>query len=196
MDIQMRAVLFHGSVPHRSHRYTGRKCTVVAFSAPQLDKLSLKQFQQLDDLGFNTAGEDADATSDEDEDGHRRCTLEEATRGMPPPLSTRWGGKKRPFHDGAGLCSPFRWAPQHRSRALEDGAPQLLEALRGIVLELPDPVKAVCRMATRHATASPFSTDQLRRARAALACAIGMTPVQAEHIAVYQPFHLHLLGGL
>ena len=196
LDLQMRAVIFHGSVPHRAHTYTGRKCTVVAHTVPWFDKLATVHFEELDKLGFDVAGGDEDATSEEDEDGVRKCTLAEATEGRPPPLTTRWGGKCRPFHDGAGLCSPFRWPPEDRPLILAEKAPSLLKELRDIVLEVHDPVKITCRMATRNATSSPFTADQIRRARAAFATAIGMPTEQAEQVVPFQPCYLSLLGGV
>ena len=196
MDLQSRAILFSGSVPHCTHSYTGRKCTIAAYVVPWVHELSLDHFVALERLGFCVDKEKGDDTSEDDEDGARRVTLEEAIHGRPPALTTRWGGRRRPFHDGAGLCSPFRWPPEDRPQALQEKSPALIEALRGIVLELQDPVKSICKMATRHATASPFSEEQLRRARAAFSSMIGMAEDQAEKVVEFQPFHLDLLGGV
>ena len=47
-------------------------------------------------------------TSDDDETGRPRPLLGAGNLGKGPPLTTRWGGKCKPFHDGGGLCSRGR----------------------------------------------------------------------------------------
>ena len=53
-------------------------------------------------------------TSDEDEDGETRPRLGAGLIGSGATLFTWHLGRRRPFHDGAGLCSPGRW--QHGCR--------------------------------------------------------------------------------
>ncbi|CAE7172795.1 unnamed protein product, partial [Symbiodinium necroappetens] len=44
-----------------------------------------------------------------------------------------WGSK--PFHDGAGLCSPGRWDPQRRKYCCEPGWDKLRRRLEDIILD-------------------------------------------------------------
>ena len=54
-------------------------------------------------------------TSDDDETGRPRPLLGAGNLGKGPPLTTRWGGKYKLFHDGGGLCSRGRWLPSCRT---------------------------------------------------------------------------------
>ena len=51
-------------------------------------------------------------TSDEDSDGDPRLRWGAGNLGLGQPLHVQSAGKKRPFADGCGLCSPGRWAPE------------------------------------------------------------------------------------
>lgn len=194
-DVAGRALWFNAEQLHRSLPFEGRRTTVVAFSRAGADKIPEGTALRLKELGFRPEAQPDSDTSDEDEDGQRRVRLQEALAGRPPPLSTRWAGKRKPFHDGAGLCSPFRWPPEDRPKTARDKFPGLLERLRDIVLQVASPSAAIFRLATGNGVHSPFTEEQVRAARSAVAEATGLSAELAERVVEHQPFHLHLLSA-
>jgi hypothetical protein len=58
--------------------------------------------------------EEADATSDEDEEGNVKPKWGEGWHGVGPPLSAGRGSRRRGLRDGGGRCSPGRWPPWRR----------------------------------------------------------------------------------
>ena len=150
-----------------------------------------------------------EVTSDEDEDGNPRPPPDgTGLRGKGPPLLTRWGGKPKPFHDGAGLCSPGRCRPEDR-RTLPDGSPaaQVRARLLQAVRTLPHVDRIVFTLATGKAEGSPFSDEllaDLRRdvaeilCRAQPPCAAGEHRTAEHYLVVpdYQPFYLHMLSAI
>jgi hypothetical protein len=194
IDVRGSAVLFDSTAPHRTLPHEGRRITILAFTHVGVDTNDDSLCAQLRALGCNPSGADA-ATSSEDEDGHRRVKLAQALEGRPPPLTTRWGGKRKPYHDGAGLCSPMRWPPEDRPRVLAKTLPGLQQAFMDIVSELPHHDRGVYLIATGNATSSPFTPQQVNRARDALAAALELPPEEAAFVAPNQPFHLRLLSA-
>ena len=75
----------------------------------------------------------ADATSDEDEDGAPKPGLGAGWRGVGPPLSAGVGARARELRDGGGLRSPGRWPPWRRR--LHPRAEEVAELLNTILDE-------------------------------------------------------------
>ena len=88
-------------------------------------------------------------TSDEDETWGKKAPRGSGLNGFGPPLTIRRSGRKLPFNDGLGLCSPGRWRPGKRRTT-----PSKLiwsirsEILNAISRHIKDPTKAVCLLAT------------------------------------------------
>ena len=83
--------------------------------------------------------------------------------GLCPQLVTETPKGPRGFHDGAGLCSPGRWAPVDR----RDPIPQvqvISDRLRTIFLEL-DVKCIVAKMACGKLTVNPFPAELAARAQ-------------------------------
>ncbi len=194
-NVASRALLFDPRVSHRALPAKGDKTTVVAYLHPDSENLHTDDKALLVDLGFRFLDDAPSDTSDDDEDGHRRIKLGAALQGKPPPLNTRWAGKRRPYHDGAGLTSPYRWPSEDRRTPIADMYPDLIIKLRGIVAQITDPSREVFKMATGNAEGSPFSGTQLKEAREAIADALGLDRGLAFKIRVHQPFLLELLSA-
>ena len=81
-----------------------------------IDLFREKLMEEDNKVPAEPKAEDDLATSDEDEDGILRPKLGEGNLGKGAPLKTTVFGKRRDFHDGAGLCSPGRWSPELESQ--------------------------------------------------------------------------------
>jgi hypothetical protein len=150
----------------------------------------------------NAAAAEEECTSDEDENGDPRPPLGAGHYGKGPPLLTRWSGRPRAFHDGAGLCSPGRWPP-HRRRPLPGGGAARLvrDAILAAVRKLPDPDRLVYRLATGNQKVSPFPDEMLAALRRDVACLLaerfpGTTSDSYLIVHDYQPFYLNMLSGI
>ena len=75
----------------------------------------------------------ANATSDEDEDGAPKPGLGAGWRNVGPPLSAGVGARARELRDGGGMCSPGRWPPWRRR--LQPRAEEVAELLNTILDE-------------------------------------------------------------
>ena len=144
-------------------------------------------------------------TSDDDETGRPRPLLGAGNLGKGPPLTTRWGGKYRPFHDGSGLCSRGRWLPSCRT-PLAAPAVALRAIIKKHLASIPDRRRLLFYMACGRQQFPPFPDEMLNTARSELAGLLlpfvhrlgPHVPPTTEallHVAPYQPFHLNLLGA-
>ena len=107
-------------------------------------------------------------TSDEDEDGFPRAKLGSGHWGRGPPWQVEVAGKRRDLVDGAGLCSPGRWAPDKRGLEQASGISANLR-IRWLKLlgKHLDVKKTVCTLATNRCTQSPFGNELVQEAREA-----------------------------
>ena len=144
---------------------------------------------------------DAEAiTSDEDELGDKREKRGTGSWGRGPPLMVQVGGRIKPFADGAGLCSPGRWAPEKR-REFPLTWPKcavLHICLKQLLIKEFDVKQTVCELAVGKVKVSPFSPELLERGRELIGVAID----QLHHIAdlsvnpAGQCFRLKLIGAM
>ena len=104
-------------------------------------------------------------TSSEDEEGQKRPKLGAGLGGHGPPLTTSHLGKKKAFHNGAGLASPGRWAPYRRNvESSGTFARMRLEVLKLLIKEV-NIVKTLALLATGKCTESPFPDELVLRGR-------------------------------
>ena len=89
----------------------------------------------------------------------------------------------------------MRWPPEDRPRVLAKTLPGLQQVFMDIVSELPHHDRDVYRIATGNATSSPFTPQQVKRARDALAASLELPPEEAAFVASNRPFHLRLLSA-
>ena len=129
-------------------------------------------------------------TSDEDFDGEPR--VKHRPGGTGPPLQVTVAGKTKAFTDGAGLCSPGRWHPDHR-REPEGLAAQLRDVLFSTIEKaIPDQRRLVFELATGKVSGSPWPegvVDELLYQWARL-----LTGTVSLYRRDYQPFYLPLIG--
>ena len=137
--------------------------------------------------------------SDEDEAGHKKPLLTDHLPGSGQPLSVRWGGRTRDFHDGSGLCSPGRWLPQHRLPCKWPRAMRLrLDLTLLLRSKLGDLEKFVYKLTVKGSMDSPFDDTLIANGRRLWCEAV--TPdsdysvAELMHIQEHQPFLLNLLG--
>ena len=71
-------------------------------------------------------------SSEEESGGEPKPKLGDGLVGRGKPVHTFWSGNYYPFHDGAGLCSPGRWDPAHRTGPL-NLAFGLIDQARGLL---------------------------------------------------------------
>ena len=104
-----------------------------------------------------------EATSEEDEPGIHKPRLGEGRLGEGSPIYLNDGAGQRPFHDGAGLCSPGRWLPEKRAR--DAIAQKLHDELMNVLSATGDLVRLACRLATGSVKECPFSEELLEQGR-------------------------------
>ena len=104
-------------------------------------------------------------TSDEDEEGRRRPRLGEGYWGAGPPLHTMVAGKTKPFHAGAGLCSPGRWPPERRQLETSGLSARLYMRWMRCLDSTIDVRRAFFTLAAGKAEASPFPPAALEAGR-------------------------------
>ena len=90
----------------------------------------------------------------------------EACMNFGKPITVEWDGKRRPFVDGLGLCSPTRWPPDcrafHRSTEMKDFAEETFKLLEETVISnIGDVRREAFRLATGNMQASPFGLEVL-----------------------------------
>ena len=113
------------------------------------------------------------------------------------PIVVEWDGKRRPFVDGLGLCSPTRWPPScrayHRPTEMNDFAEETYKLLEETVTSnIGDVRREAFRLATGNMKASPFSPETLAGLRHKWSRLLE-SPSQALVVDEGQPF---LLRGL
>ena len=113
------------------------------------------------------------------------------------PIIVEWDGKKRPFVDGLGLCSPTRWPPScrafHRPTEMKEFAEETFNLLKETaVSNIGDVRREAFRLATGNMKESPFSSKALAELRHKWAKLLE-SPSQALIVDEGQPF---LLRGL
>ena len=139
---------------HWSHPFKGQRISLVPFT----HKLASEAGRALKDkhsaLGFTEIGgakledlledeQESDATSEEDEFGHKKAPRGSGWLGRGSPLMARHGYKSRGLQDGGGLCSPGRWTPETR-KLPENGYGELRKGLLDVVIGLgPDNRKRI-----------------------------------------------------
>ena len=134
-----------------------------------------------------------DAKTSDEEDGVVRPKKGHGRVGRGAPVVLEQGISARPFEDGAGLCSPGRWAPQDRFQCLL--ARKLMKALTEALDEQFDLLALACRMAHGGSTESPFPPSLIVRGREARLSALGVeVHTNVFAITPRQPILLNLLS--
>jgi hypothetical protein len=141
---------------------------------------------------------DEDATSEEEEPGIKRPLLRNHPGGNGLPLTNNWGGKERSVHDGAGLCSPGRWAPDKRIGTKWKGAYDLTAKLKSLLCKhIPRPDTLCYMLACGRFQECPFPDELIAEALDAWAEAIkeeGEDNARILEIVPSQPFRLTALA--
>ncbi len=143
--------------------------------------------------------EPEEATSSEDEDGEKRITLEEATRGWGKPMCTWWSGKQKDFHDGCGLVSRGRYHPDVRAPVAWGGVSLLDKALEEVIRSRhPDYEKKVLELALGRHQSSPWSEASVAEVRKKWAIILSSESELPEskllEVPFGQPFLLYAIG--
>ena len=135
-------------------------------------------------------------TSEEDEPGVLRPRFGQGRLGRGAPLTTIQSGKRRPFQDGAGLCSPGRWAPEDRATCKL--AINMKSALLSLLSSRFDLLDLACRMAHGAFKSCPFDDELIKTGRELLLSSVGAkmgchVDARIFEAASGQPFLLNLL---
>ena len=143
--------------------------------------------------------EPGDETSEEEDPGVLKPKLENHLPGVGPPLSTRWAGRTKPFHDGAGLCSAGRWHPDRRTPNPWPSVFSLrMKWLKILKEEFGDPRRLVFSLACAHSPSSPFSDALVQKGRDAwieeLSKSSSSPPELLREVVPNQPFLLRAVG--
>ena len=121
----------------------------------------------------------------------------EACMNFGKPIVVEWDGKRRPFVDGLGLCSPTRWPPScrafHRPTDMKELAEETFKLLEETVIStIGDVRREAFRLATGNMHASPFDLRVLTDLRHRWSKLLE-SPSQALVVDEGQPF---LMRGL
>ena len=162
-----------------------------------------------DSEGLVTAGDDGDSavqeevqvlgSSEEDaSEGKGEKFDPSFSRALGPPMQCHHEGYTKEFVDGFGLCSPGRWPPEARGhlQTLEERkhVMAITRILEDLVQEaIPDVKRKSMELALGRLESSPFSEEQLWRARERI-CDLLPAPETAKEVPERQPFMLHMLG--
>ena len=115
-------------------------------------------------------------TSSEDEDGFKKPKLGAGILGNGPPLKVKVFGKQKEFHDGSGLCSPGRWAPDRRNlpEATANGSDlaKLLSDRLHMLVSKMEYKKKISVLAAGKGEVGPFDWDEIQEGREMIAAAI------------------------
>lgn len=119
--------------------------------------------------------------------------------GVGRPLTTRWAGSPREFHDGAGLASPGRWHPEARKECEWGAWLHLKKDLSKLLKEkMPDYEKLVYQLATKKVDKNPFGAEMIAEGRKLWLDAVGkeskISRTKLEEITPGQPFLLYAIG--
>ena len=101
---------------------------------------------------------------------------------------------ERPFHDGAGLCSPGRWDPDFLTYCLSDGWDELRGKLEEILVEHAGGPEKLDR--TPFEMADPALHEKLRAAMIAHLERKSPGPKDLDVVDPGQPFRLRLISAL
>ena len=120
------------------------------------------------------------------------------SRALGPPMQCHHEGYTKEFVDGFGLCSPGRWPPEARGhlQTLEERkhVMAITRILEDLVQDaIPDVKRKSMELALGRLESSPFSEEQLWRARERI-CDLLPAPETAKEVPERQPFMLHMLG--
>ena len=205
-----RYVLFDGSFTHRTSSFVGRRFAVILFTHSAISRASHGQVKVLRDAGFrleaipaNRSYVDCD-TSDMDSDGHARDRPGAGNTGKGPHLPLHFSGKKRQFHDGAGLCSAGRWPPEARTSDSTGLGDRLRAHLMPLLKSRIHFGKALALLASGKCQASPFDAELVAEGRKTWLEAVASTMGSQGHgntlaalsgIPPNQPYLLHGVGA-
>ena len=153
-----------------------RRCqgmTICNDPLPRMDPIQLEDGWQWEKSGENAwslnTNVPAEVSSDEDEDGYPKAKLDAGPWGIDRPLTSTLMGKRKPFADGFGLCSPGRWPPAQRRSAASTPALGLMEALGAELEKLlrghRDVRKLAMQLAAGKVVESPFSDAAIAEGR-------------------------------
>jgi hypothetical protein len=106
-------------------------------------------------------------TSDEDEDGVAKPIRGIGRWGRGHPLKGTVAGKTKWFADGAGLCSPGRWAPEARTTE-NSGLSANIRSSRVKLIVALEYKKLCCELACGRCKSSPFNEEMVMDGRKAL----------------------------
>ncbi len=114
------------------------------------------------------------------------------------PIMVEWDGRRRPFIDGFGLCSPTRWLPScrafHRPPEMKVLAEETFKLLEETVIStIGDVRREAFRLATGNMHASPFDLKVLTNLRHRWSELLE-SPSQALVVDDRQPFLLRRLA--
>ena len=120
------------------------------------------------------------------------------SRALGPPMQCHHEGYTKEFVDGFGLCSPGRWPPEARGHLQTLGERKHVMAITRILEDLvqdaiPDVERKSMELAIGRLESSPFSEEQLWRARERI-CDLLPAPETAKEVPERQPFMLQMLG--
>ena len=170
---------------------TSRPPPPLVLDSPQKERLPhIKSMEPI---------EADDITSSEEDQGVPRPLLKNHRGGYGLPLSSKWAGKSRELHDGAGLCSQGRFHPKDRRQVSWTGAKALKETwFRLLSLHISDPSKLICSMACRRLSESPFPPSLIQEARQAwIKVLLEQSLLTAEELMEvrdYQTFYLKAIS--
>ena len=119
---------------------------------------------------FNTLSVDPSSDAIAPEDATEEQFNLEACMNFGKPIMVEWDGKRRPFVDGLGLCSPTRWHPScrafHRPTDMINFAEETFKLLEETVTSnIGDVRREAFRLATGNMKASPFGLEVLSNLR-------------------------------
>jgi len=86
-------------------------------------------------------------------------------RGRGKPMTVGSGSQERPLEDGAGLCSPGRWLPQHRKLPTHSVAHALGQRLAEEASRLFGDGNLLARIATGSLEEDPFPPEKTTELR-------------------------------
>ena len=140
---------------------------------------------------------DLEASSDEDEDGHRKARLGDGVRGHGPPLTSSIMGELRGMCDRFGLCSPGRWPPERRKDSKDVSSLRFLEELGGelecLLCRFLDVQQLASSFADGKVVSCPFSAALIQEGRDLIFKAldsVGPTLPVRERSLLGQPLYL------
>ena len=190
---------------HATEDWSGFRLVLAGYTVAELGSLAVRDIALLEDMGFclREARTPEAAT----------CTRADKVDPVHPPVTggegpsricrEPWGS--RPFHDGAGLCSPGRWDPSQRLYCEGAGWSELRAKLEEIVMgHAGGPIpfdRVVFEMATKGEAGCSLVSDLVLHAaiRSAMIEHLGAKGWEIgdlDEISPGQPFRLRLMSAL